>query len=106
MALVKDDVYADIQSVAAGAYLTIRPGASEECLVKFITIGAGGNVQISQYDGTDEAVIKNVSTAQGTYITFDDKGFYVKNGTYLRVKNLGSAAVKIGYAGVATKPLA
>lgn len=97
------DVYADIQSIANDGYLTIQPQAGEECVVSYITVNGGGKVKVSHYDGTNEAVIIDLSSAGGDTMPFCGQGFPVNNTDYLRVQNKNGAALIIGYAGRVTK---
>ena len=98
------DVYADLQSISNDAYLTIQPASGAEAVITYITVNGGGKCIISQYDGTDEAVIMDLSAAGGDPMPFAGQGFPVNNTTYLRVQNKsGSAAVVMGYAGYYTK---
>jgi len=97
------DVYADIQSIANDAYLTIQPASGAEAVITYITVNGGGKVKVSHYDGTDEAIIMDLSAAGGDAIPFCGQGFPVNNGTYLRVQNKSGGSLIMGYAGYYTK---
>lgn len=97
------DVFADIQSIANDGYLAIQPASGSEAVISYITVNGGGKVKVSHYDGTDEAIIIDLSAAGGDAIPFAGQGFPVNNTTYLRVQNKNGAALIIGYAGYYTK---
>jgi len=86
-----------LQSVAAGAYLTIQPPTNEEWVIH--NIYHEGSIQVELYDGTNSLVFIEES-GRGVLAYFD---FHVTNGIYLRVKNTESSAKLVGYDGVVTK---
>ena len=98
------DVFANVESVANDAYMTIRPADGAEAVITYITVAGGGKCKISHYDGTNEALIIDLSGAGGDGMPFCGQGFPVTYTDYLRVQNKsGSAAVVMGYAGYYTK---
>ena len=100
----KDDVFANVESVANDAYMTIRPADGAEAVITYITVAGGGKCIVSHYDGTNEAAIMDLSAAGGDAMPFAGQGFPVTYTDYLRVRNKsGSAAVIMGYAGYYTK---
>ena len=99
----KNDVYANIESVANDGFMTIQPASGSEAVVTYITVNGGGKVKISHYDGTNEAVIMDLSLLGGESIPFAGQGFPVTNADYLRVQNKSGAALIMGYAGYYTK---
>lgn len=106
MATAKDDVFADVVEVAAGAYMTIVPATDEEAEVRAITIDKGGKVEISHYDGTREVIVNTIDAPDGAIIPLlktGGVGFGITTANYLRVKNIGAAALEMGYTGFITK---
>ena len=99
----KDDVFANIESIANDAYMTIQPASGAEAVVTYITVNGGGKVKISHYDGTNEAIIRDLSSTGGDPMPFAGEGFPVTNTDYLRVQNKNGAALIMGYAGYYTK---
>lgn len=99
----KDDVYANIESVSNDGYLTIQPASGAEAVITYITVNAGGKCIVSHYDGTNEAVIIDLSSAGGDAMPFAGQGFPVTNTDYLRVQNKSGGSLVMGYAGYYTK---
>lgn len=97
------DVFANVESVDNDAYMTIQPASGAEAVVTYITVNGGGKVKISHYDGTNEAIIVDLSSAGGDAIPFSGQGFPVTNTDYLRVQNKSGGALIMGYAGYYTK---
>lgn len=99
----KDDVFANIESVANDGFMTIQPASGSEAVVTYITVNGGGKVKISHYDGTNEAIIRDLSSVGGDSMPFAGEGFPVTNTDYLRVQNKNGATLIMGYAGYYTK---
>ena len=97
------DVFANVESVANDAYMTIRPADGAEAVITYITVAGGGKCKISHYDGTNEALIIDLSSAGGDAMPFAGQGFPVTYTDYLRVQNVNDAALIMGYAGYYTK---
>ncbi len=92
------DVYSDIQSVAAGAYLDIRPAAGVEVVIH--NIYHEYDVQLEFYDGTN-SLIFDTDAGAGIYAKY---AFHVNNTRRIRVKNTHATLAKlIGYDGVQSK---
>ncbi len=87
---------ADLQSVAAAAYLTIQPTGSEEWTIN--TIYHDGSVELYRVSGVGECKVD----ADGGYGWWGKCGIKVTNTQYIRVKNVEIAAFKIGYDGTRT----
>jgi hypothetical protein len=90
------DVACGLSSVAAGAYLDIRPAGTQEFVVH--NIYHDGNVSIEMYDGSNSLVFDS-ETGAGAYTK---NAFHCTNAQRIRVKNNGSASQLIGYDGVVT----
>lgn len=97
------DVFANMESVSNDGYLTIQPASGAEAVITYITVNAGGKCIVSHYDGTNEAVIIDLSSAGGETMPFAGQGFPVTNTDYLRVQNKSGAALIMGWAGYYTK---
>jgi hypothetical protein len=91
------DVVADIQSVAAGAYLDIQPSAGVEWVIH--NIYHESDVELHRYDGTNDLTF-DTDTGAGVYAKY---AFHCNNTNRIRVKNTNTAAKLIGYDGVQTK---
>ena len=98
----KDDVFEGQASIADDGYHTIRPASGDEAVVTYINIDDGGEVIITRYDGTTEAIINDLSSG-GDPLPFNGYGFPVTNSIYLRVQNVSGGALIIGHAGYYTK---
>lgn len=92
------DGKADTVSVAAGAYLTIQPGALEDWSLRSIEHEA--EVELSAYDGTNEAIFDS-DTGPGAW--FFNPPRLLTNTDYIRVKNTNAAAKVISYSALQTK---
>jgi len=91
------DVVADIQSIAAGAYLDIQPGAGVEWVIH--NIYHESDIQLELYDGTN-SLIFDTDAGAGIYAKY---AFHVKNTIRIRVKNTHATLAKlIGYDGICT----
>ena len=101
--MVVGDVFANVESVADDGYMTIRPAEGAEAVITYITVNGGGKCIVSHYDGTNEAVIMNLSSAGGEAMPFAGQGFPVTYTDYLRVQNKSGGALVMGYAGYYTK---
>jgi hypothetical protein len=95
--MVVGDVVADIQSVAAGAYLDIQPASGVEWVIH--NIYHEHDVELSRYDGTNSLTFDSDSGA-GVYAKY---AFHCNNTDRIRVKNMNTSARLIGYDGVQTK---
>jgi len=91
------DVKSDLQSVANGNYLDIRPPSGEEWVIHNIYHSDDAELYFS--NGTDEIRFSSHS-GEGGWIGYF---FHVTNSHYLRVKNVSGATALIGYDGVQTK---
>ena len=92
------DVVSDLQSVAAGAYLTIQPASGVEIVIH--NIYHEYDVELSFYDGTNEIAFDS-DTGAGAWCNF---AFHATNTLYFRVKNSDTSNARlIGYDGVQTK---
>ena len=99
----KDDVFANIESVADDGYMNIQPASGAEAVITYISVNGGGKCIVSHYDGANEAVIINLSSTGGEAMPFSGQGFPITNADYLRVQNKSGAALIMGYAGYYTK---
>jgi hypothetical protein len=91
------DVVADIQSIAAGAYLDIQPSAGVEWVIH--NVYHEFDVELHRYDGTNDLTF-DTDTGAGVYAKY---AFHCNNTDRIRVKNTNVAAKLIGYCGVQTK---
>ena len=91
------DILNSAESVAAGAYMTIQPGAGVEWLIQVIT--HNDDVEITQYDGTYEPWIDS-DAGQGSWAKH---AWGLTNTSYMRVKNTSASPQHMGYMGVVTK---
>ncbi|MDI6872583.1 MAG: hypothetical protein QME79_14765 [Bacillota bacterium] len=91
------DVKSGLQSVNASAYLNIQPPGTEEWVVH--NLYWGGQVELYVSDGINDLKFDSDSSAGGRLAMV----FHVRNGQYLRVKNMGASAILIGYDGIQTK---
>lgn len=91
------DMVADIQSIAAGAYLDIQPSGTVEWVIH--NIYHEYDITIERYDGVN-ALNFYSATGKGVLADFF---FHVGNTERIRVKNDHASAAKlIGYDGVIT----
>jgi len=87
----------DIQSIAAGSYLDIQPGAGVEWVIH--NIYHESDVQLEFYDGTN-SLIFDTDAGAGVYAKY---AFHVTNARRIRVKNTAASAKLIGYDGIVSK---
>jgi len=86
-----------LTSIAAGAFLDIKPASGDEYVIHNIHHEAGAELYFS--DGTNQVKIATDS-AEGSWLGLQ---IHVTNSIYLRVKNTDGAAKYLGYDGVETK---
>ena len=93
-----NDVYTDLQSIAAGSYLDIQPASGAEVVIN--NIYHEYDIEVYRYDGTNNCL---VSTQPGSgCLSFVN--FRCTNGDRIRVKNThASTSYLIGYDGLYTK---
>jgi hypothetical protein len=91
------DVVADIQSIAAAAYLDIQPSAGVEWVIH--NIYHEHDIELSKYDGTNSLAF-DTETGPGIHAKY---AFHCNNMDRVRVKNTNVSARLIGYDGVQTK---
>ncbi len=91
------DVVSDLQSIAAGSYLDIRPGSGAEWVIH--NIYHEDKVQLSFYDGTNDLAF-DWDTGPGGWFWYE---FHCTNTRRIRVKNDAGAAKLIGYDGIITQ---
>ena len=91
------DVVSDLQSIAAGSYMDIRPGSGIEWVIH--NIYHEDRVQLSFYDGTNE-IIFDVDYGLGVWAWYE---FHCNNTRRIRIKNMAASAKLIGYDGIITK---
>jgi len=91
------DVYADLQSLADDAELTIQPAAGAEAVIH--NAYYGGAVEFYRKDGTDTVMFES-DAAAGARIGMC---WHVTNGQYLTIKNVSGGAAIVGFDGVYTK---
>lgn len=92
------DMKADLQSIATTAFLDIQPSGTEEVVIH--NIYAEADVEISRYDGTDEALI---DSCPSTGRWWANLSIHVNNTQRIRIKNVNAASKDIGYDGIVTK---
>jgi hypothetical protein len=86
-------------SVAAGAFVTIQPGAGVEWLIQ--NIMSQGSIVLEWFDGTNAIDFETSPVGQpGAYL---NTTFRLTNALFLRVKNNEATTKNIGYTGVQTK---
>ena len=91
------DVYTNIESIAAGAYLDIQPASGYEATIH--NIYHANNVAISRFDGTNTITFETITGAG----VFAYQAFHVTNTDRIRVINNASLAALIGFDGIYTK---
>jgi len=91
------DVVADIQSIAASAYLDIQPSAGVETVIH--NIYHEHDIELSRYDGANSLAF-DTDTGAGVYAKY---AFHCNETDRIRVKNTNVSARLIGYDGVQTK---
>lgn len=91
------DVVADIQSIAAAAYLDIQPASGVELVIH--NVYHEFDVELHRYDGVNDLIF-DTETGAGVYAKY---AFHCNNTDRIRVKNTNAAAKLIGYCGVQTK---
>ncbi len=91
------DVCSDLQSIAAGSYLDIRPTAGVEWVIH--NIYHEDRAQLSFYDGSNE-IIFDVDYGLGVWAWYE---FHCTNARRIRIKNMAGVAKLIGYDGIVTK---
>src|SRR5437588_2749792 len=92
---VGDTVY-DLQSIAAGAHLTLQPGSGVEWYIQNL-IGQDSLV-LSWYDGTNR--IDFQTSAAAAAVAYPNTTLWLTNGRYLKLKNNAGTAKLIGYSDV------
>lgn len=90
-----DAVIGSITSVAAGAYLDVRP-SSGTWLLK--NIEYGGMVEIYLSDGTNSILVDSDGSATGGQML--GMNYLLSNTQYLRVKNVAATATLVRYDAV------
>ena len=97
--MAKGDVVSGISSVANGAFLDIRPGASANW--KIHNIYHESTISIQFFDGINELEFVTDEAGPGVYAYF---AFGCDNTRRIRVENKHGADAKlIGYDGIVTK---
>jgi len=91
------DTISNIVSVAAGAYLNIKPPAGVEWVIH--NINHEGSVELYFTDGTNYIKIDS-SNGPGGWLSF---AFHVTNSRWYAVKNVETTAKLISYDGIVTK---
>ena len=91
------DITSDLQSIAAGTYLDIRPGAGAEWVIH--NIYHDSKIELYWYDGSNSLLFE-VDTSFGVFAWYE---FHVGNTRRIRVKNTDSVSKLIGFDGVITK---
>lgn len=96
-----NDAFSDLQSVAAGSYLDIRPSNSgEEVTIFNVESEVGCPFELYKYDGTN---LKQVGTfSAGGLIEFIG-GLVVTRSLYYRLKNTHASTKFLGFGGMYTK---
>lgn len=84
-------------SVAAGASLTIQPGAGVEASIH--NLYYAGAVEMYYTDGTNSIKFDSDATAGARLGAI----FHVTNTKYLQVKNVTAGAILIAYDGIQSK---
>ena len=95
--MAKGDVFSDLQSIGAGAYLDIRPTGTIEAAIH--NIYYEDDVTFELYDGTNSLAFET-ATGAGALVYY---AFHVKNSLWIRVKNDAAGAKLIGYDGIVTR---
>lgn len=95
--MAKGDVTSDIQSVSAGAYLSLQPTAGIEWVIH--NLFYEGAAEIYFYDGTNRIKITSDS-AGGSLI---QQFFHCTNSRYIQIKNVEVSSKLLGYDGIITK---
>ena len=91
------DTYADLQSVADDAELTLQPASGSEAVIH--NAYYGGAVEFYRKDGVDSVMFDSDSVYGARY----GMCWHVTNGQYLTIKNVSGGAIIIGFDGVYTK---
>ena len=100
----KDDVFANIESVADDGYMNIQPASGGEAVITYIAIPSGSNFIITFYDGSNSIVLEDKElSASVDPLPFRGEGFPVTNSKYIRVQNKDGGALLMGYTGYYTK---
>ncbi len=89
--------FSDLQSIANGAYLDIRPVGSQEAVIH--NIYHEGDVSLEFYDGANSLIFETAIGA-GVYAYY---AFHVTNTLRIRVQNTSGGAALIGYDGIETR---
>jgi len=85
----------EITSVAAGAYLSIQPGAGVEWTIHNISVPIGTSAELYKYNGTNEILVD--SNPSGGW---SGEFFHNTNSIYYRVKNTSASTAYFGYDGI------
>lgn len=96
--MAKMDVVQSLESVAAAAYMTIRPSSGIEWAVH--SIGHAGTASLSFYDGTNELTFEASKAGPHCWNFYV---WHVTNTYYMRVKNEDGTAKIMYYDGVVTR---
>ncbi|HUL29234.1 MAG TPA: hypothetical protein VLZ03_02175 [Thermodesulfobacteriota bacterium] len=91
------DVVSDLQSIATGAYLDIRPGSGSEWVIHNIYHADAAHLEF--YDGSN-SLIFDADSGPGFWAWYE---FHCNNTRRIRVKNNAAGDQLIGYDGVQTK---
>jgi len=94
----KGDIVSDIDSIEAGAYMDIQPGADAEW--KIHNVYHAGTISLEYYDGSNQLEFVSSRTGPGVYAYF---AYGCTNTIRVRVKNEDGSAKLIGYDGIKTK---
>jgi len=96
--MAKGDIFSDLQSIIAGAYLNIRPTGTIEAAIH--NIYHEDDVTLEFTDGANNLDFESVATGKGAYTYY---AFHVKNSLWVRVRNDAGAPKLIGYDGIITR---
>lgn len=91
------DVKSNLQQVALGNFLDLKPSAGEEWVIH--NIGHGGSVELYFSDGTNNILVDS-SAGSGSWAAYY---FHCTSARYYRVKNVDAGSIYISYDGVQTK---
>jgi len=95
--MAKGDAVGDLQSIAADAVLTIRPGAGIEWIIH--NVYHEDSVELYLVEGANE-VLFAAAAAKGSWSAYF---FHLTNTHYLKVKNKNVGAKLIGHDGIVSK---
>ena len=97
--MTSGDAVNALSSIGTGAYLTIQPGAGVEWIIHNLLVpdGSTSGVEVYEFTGATSLLIATITSSMLSH------NFHLTNTYYLKMKNLSTGSVVLGYDGIVVK---